>query len=350
VRSLGALKDREPILKLNNLDVHYYTDAGVVKAANQVSFELRPGERLGLVGESGSGKSTLALAILRMIKPPGRIDGGEVWLGDVDLTKLSDEEMRTTRGKEISMVPQGAMNSLNPVMRIKDQLIDAMQDHGLILTKKQMEEMAINALRAVELDPKVGRMYPHELSGGMKQRACIAISVAMNPKLIIADEPTSALDVITQRKVMQTLGRLQEQLGSAIILIGHDMGLMAQFVDRIAVMYAGRLMELGRVEDMFTQAIHPYSQLLISSLPKLSNRGSFSGIPGITPPLTALPPGCVFNDRCPYAMPVCREQVPPFREHRPGQLAACHLYEDGYATGSEITKSHDKAVRTPERN
>jgi peptide/nickel transport system ATP-binding protein len=172
----------------------------------------------------------------------------------------------------------------------------------------------------------------------------------MNPQLIIADEPTSALDVITQRQVMQTLGRLQEQLGSAIILIGHDMGLMAQFVDRIAVMYAGRLVELGYVEDIFSQAFHPYTQLLISSLPHLSNRGSFSGIPGITPPLTALPEGCVFSDRCPQVMPVCRTQVPPLREHRPAQLAACHLYENGHENGSETVTSYDQAVRTPERN
>ncbi len=350
MRKNGAYAQKDPVLRVKNLDIHYYTDAGVVKAANNINLELRPGERLGLVGESGSGKSTLALGILRMIKKPGRIAGGEVWLDNTELTGLTEEQMRQVRGNEISMVPQGAMNSLNPVMRIRDQLIDSMKDHNLRLSKAEMEGMAADALRSVDLDPSVGNMYPHELSGGMKQRACIAISVAMNPKLIIADEPTSALDVITQRQVMQTLGTLQEQLGSAIILIGHDMGLMAQFVDRIAVMYAGRMMELGRVEDIFTDALHPYTQLLISSLPGLSNKGDFTGIPGITPPLTALPAGCVFSNRCPYVMPVCQDVVPPFREHKPTHLAACHLYEDGHADKPETDKRHDKAVRTSERN
>jgi oligopeptide/dipeptide ABC transporter ATP-binding protein len=334
---------KEPVLRITDLDVHYYTDAGIVKANGGITLDLRPGERLGLVGESGSGKSTLALAILRMIKPPGSIAGGEIWLDDLELTGLSEDRMRQIRGNDISMVPQGAMNSLNPVMRIQDQIIDSMIDHDLGLSRSQMAEMAINALRAVELDPKVGRMYPHELSGGMKQRACIAISVAMNPKVIIADEPTSALDVITQRQVMETLGRLQDQLGSAIILIGHDMGLMAQFVDRLAVMYAGRLMELGRVKDMFTDPLNPYTQLLIKSIPGLSNRGEFTGIPGITPPLAALPPGCVFNDRCPYAMPVCMTEMPPLAEHKPLHWAACYLYEDGV---EENVEHHGEVIRT----
>lgn len=333
----------EPILRVNNLDVHYYTDAGTVIANSGINLDLRPGERLGLVGESGSGKSTLALAILRMIKPPGSIAGGEVWLGDTDLTKLTEERMRHVRGNEISMVPQGAMNSLNPVMRIQDQIIDSMVDHNLGLSKTQMAEMANDALRSVELDPKVGRMYPHELSGGMKQRACIAISVAMNPKVIIADEPTSALDVITQRQVMETLGKLQDQLGSAIILIGHDMGLMAQFVDRLAVMYAGRLVELGKVKEMFTDPLNPYTQLLIKSIPGLSNKGDFTGIPGITPPLSALPPGCVFNDRCPHAMSICKTAMPPLREHKPTHWAACYLYENGV---EGKVQDHGQAVRT----
>ncbi|MCB9147375.1 MAG: ABC transporter ATP-binding protein [Caldilineaceae bacterium] len=315
------------VLRVNNLDVEYHTDAGAVKANNHVTFELRPKERLGLVGESGSGKSTLALAILRMIRPPGKIAGGEVWLDGVDLTKISDEEMRRMRGNEISMVPQGAMNSLNPVMRIEDQIIDGMVDHNLGLSRSVMKEMAAEALRAVDLDPKVGRSYPHELSGGMKQRACIAISIVMTPKVIIADEPTSALDVVTQRQVMQTIGKIQDQMGSAVILIGHDMGLMAQFVDRIAVMYAGRMMELGTVKDIFTDALHPYTQALIDSLPVLANRGIFNGLPGITPSLLDLPTGCVFNTRCSKVMDICTQKVPPLREHAPGRFAACHLLE-----------------------
>lgn len=319
----------KPVLEVKNVDVQYYTDAGVVYANNKINFDLRPGERLGLVGESGSGKSTLAMAILRMIKAPGKIAHGEILLDDVDLTKLTEEEMRQVRSSQISLVPQGAMNSLNPILRIKDQLIDTMTDHDLPLTDAQKEKMALDALKAVELDPRVARMYPHELSGGMKQRACIAIAIVMAPKVIIADEPTSALDVVTQRQVMQTIGRIQKEMGSAVILIGHDMGLMAQFVDRLAVMYAGKMAELGRVQDIFTEPLHPYTQMLIDSLPVLGKRGIFRGIPGITPLLRDLPPGCVFSDRCPHVMSVCRQKDPLFTMHRPSHFAACHLYTEG---------------------
>lgn len=315
-------------LQVKGLDVDYHTDAGSLRAANSVSFTLKPGERLGLVGESGSGKSTTALAILRMIKPPGLISGGEVWLEDLKLTQLSDEEMRQLRGSQISMVPQGAMNSLNPVMQIKDQIIDSMLDHDLGLSKAEMTKRANDALEAVELDRKVGKLYPHELSGGMKQRACIAISIVMNPRVIIADEPTSALDVVTQRQVMQTIRRVQEEMGSAVILIGHDMGLMAQFVDRIAVMYAGRMMELGTVKDIFTDALHPYTQALISSLPMLDNKGALHGLPGITPSLLELPSGCVFNTRCAKVMDICRHQIPPLMARDSGRRVACLLYEN----------------------
>ncbi|MBX3012055.1 MAG: ABC transporter ATP-binding protein [Caldilineaceae bacterium] len=319
------------VLRVKDLDVQYYTDAGIVYANNKINFDLKAGERLGLVGESGSGKSTMALALLRMIKPPGRIAGGQLFLGNTDLTTLTEEEMRQMRGKEISMIPQGAMNSLNPVMRIKDQIIDSMLDHNLGLSSSMLNERAYAALDVVELDRKVGRMYPHELSGGMKQRACIAISVAMHPKVIIADEPTSALDVVTQRQVMQTIERLQSDLGSAVILIGHDMGLMAQFATRMAVMYAGSLVELGSVEDIFTQALHPYTEMLIDSLPTIGKRGVFKGIPGITPLLRDLPPGCVFNTRCPKVMDICRAKMPAYREYRRSHWAACHLHEDGVA-------------------
>ncbi len=317
------------VLRVKDLDVQYYTDAGIVYANNKVTFDLKPGERLGLVGESGSGKSTMALALLRMIKAPGRIAGGQILLGDTDLTQLTEEQTRQIRGNEISMIPQGAMNSLNPVMRIKDQIIDGLLDHNLNLSQTMLEERAYQALDVVELDHKVGRMYPHELSGGMKQRACIAISVAMHPKVIIADEPTSALDVVTQRQVMQTIGRLQEELGSAVILIGHDMGLMAQFASRMAVMYAGSLVELGTVKDIFTEALHPYTEMLIESLPTIGKRGIFKGIPGITPLLRDLPPGCVFNTRCPKVMDICYRKDPLSRQYQPGHWAACHLHEEG---------------------
>lgn len=316
------------VLDINDLDVQYYTDAGIVYANNKINFELRAGERVGLVGESGSGKSTLALAILGMIKPPGGIAGGEILLDGRDITKLTEEEMRQVRGREISMIPQGAMNSLNPVMRVNDQIIDSMVDHELGLSKADMLQMAGDALEAVELDRKVGKMYPHELSGGMKQRACIAITIAMKPKVIIADEPTSALDVVTQRQVMQTIRHIQEEMGAAVILIGHDMGLMAQFVDRLAVMYAGQMAEVAHKEGAFRAPMHPYTQMLIDSLPRLGAKGVFHGIPGITPLLRDLPPGCVFNPRCPQAFGPCTKTVPQFLEHRPNQWVACHLYEN----------------------
>jgi peptide/nickel transport system ATP-binding protein len=256
-------------------------------------------------------------------------------LGNTDLTKLSDEEMRQMRSSQISMVPQGAMNSLNPVMRVKDQIVDSMIDHNLSLSKSAMEERARDALEAVELNPKVGNMYPHELSGGMKQRACIAISIAMHPQVIIADEPTSALDVVTQRQVMQTIQRLQEQMGSAVILIGHDMGLMAQFVNRMAVMYAGSLAELGTIQDTFTRPLHPYTEMLIDSLPVLGKRGVFKGIPGITPLLRDLPPGCVFNTRCPKVMAVCKQRTPLLKEYGREHWAACHLHETAAVDGEQ---------------
>lgn len=225
------------------------------------------------------------------------------------------------------MIPQGAMNSLNPVMRVNDQIIDSMIDHELGLSKADMLQMAGDALEAVELDRSVGHMYPHELSGGMKQRACIAIAISMKPKVIIADEPTSALDVVTQRQVMQTIRHIQEEMGAAVILIGHDMGLMAQFVDRLAVMYAGQMAEIAPKEGAFRTPMHPYTQMLIDSLPRLGAKGVFHGIPGITPLLRDLPPGCVFNPRCPQAFGPCQETVPQFLEHRPNQWVACHLYE-----------------------
>ena len=314
------------LLQVKDLRVQYYTDRGVIPAVNGVNFNLQPGERMGLVGESGSGKSTMALALMRMIKPPGRITGGEMLLDGVDLARLPEEEMRKARATRISMIPQGAMNSLNPVMRIEDQIIDTIEAHSADRSKAALEARVYEALEAVGLQRRVARMYPHELSGGMKQRACIAIAVALRPKVIIADEPTSALDVVVQRQVMETIGRLQEEMGVAIILIGHDMGLMAQFVDRLAVMYSGKFAELSPIRDIFTEPLHPYTQLLIDSLPSLEQKGTFKGIPGLPPSLLAVPPGCVFHPRCPYAMDICVQKVPVFQEARPERWVACHLH------------------------
>ena len=279
-----------------------------------------------MVGESGSGKSTLALAMMRMIKPPGRIESGRVIVGGTDLMALSEEEMRQARLSKIAYIPQGAMNSLNPVTRISAQLVDAIRSHGVHGNRSQIEERCIEALKSVDLDPAVFRMYPHELSGGMKQRVCIAIGILLQPQVIIADEPTSALDVVTQRQVMETIDRVKNQINAAVILIGHDMGLMAQFVDRVAVMYSGRLVEVSTVREMFTNPVHPYAAALISSLPNLQNKGVFQGIPGLAPSLLHLPPGCAFHPRCSMLMEVCKTIRPLTRMIENHRLVTCHLY------------------------
>ncbi len=313
------------VLRVEGLSVRYHTPGGAVRATDGITFGLRPGERLGIAGESGSGKSTMALALLRLIKPPGRIEAGSVWLDGRDLMTLSDEEMRRLRLARIALVPQGSMNSLNPVLRIRDQIADALRDHGVEATERQLGDRLRDLLPRVGLDPEVAGMFPHQLSGGMKQRACIAIAVSLSPRVIVADEPTSALDVVVQRQVMDTLARAQTELGAAVILVGHDMGLMAQFVDRLGVMYAGRLVEISPVRNVFAAPLHPYTRMLIASLPSLVRKGVFQGIPGLPPPLRDLPPGCAFHPRCPLAVDRCRSEIPALREARPGVWVACHL-------------------------
>jgi peptide/nickel transport system ATP-binding protein len=313
------------VLRVQGLVVHYHTPLGAVQAADNITFGLRAGERLGLVGESGSGKSTLALAILRMIKPPGRIERGEVWLDGLNLMSLPDEEIRKIRLARIAMIPQGSMNSLNPVVRISAQITDALRDHEVRMAKPDERERVRDLLVSVGLQPEVADMFPHELSGGMKQRACIAIAISLRPRVIIADEPTSALDVVVQKQVMETLARVQRELDASVILVGHDMGLVAQFVDRVGIMYAGRLLELSPVRDVFTRPLHPYTRMLIASLPSLQHKGAFQGIPGLPPLLRDLPSGCAFHPRCPHAVARCRTEVPSFKEAGPDSWAACHL-------------------------
>jgi len=315
----------EPILRVDRLRVAYHHPRGAVRAVDEVSFSLRPHERFGLAGESGSGKSTMALAILRMIKPPGRIEGGEVWLEDTRLSGIDDAAIRRLRLAGIAMVPQGSMNSLNPVVRIREQIADALSDHGLHPGRRDLAARITALLGQVGLPPEVALKYPHELSGGMKQRACIAIAICLRPKVIIADEPTSALDVVVQRQVMETLGRVQADLGAAIILVGHDMGLMAQFVDRLGIMYAGRLVEVAPIDEIITAPHHPYTRLLIDSLPSLEHRGGLRGIPGLAPLLRDLPSGCAFHPRCPLVTERCRTEKPAVREIGPDATVACHL-------------------------
>jgi peptide/nickel transport system ATP-binding protein len=315
------------VLDVRDLRVSYHTADGPVRAVNGVSFYVRAGERLGLVGESGSGKTTTALSLMRLLQESAIVEGGEVLLDGIDLLHLSDEEMRRARFADISLIPQGAMNSLNPMMRIGEQLRETIRAHRTGGTSKlNMNARIKEVLQSVELPAGVMDSYPHELSGGMKQRVCIAMAILLNPKIIIADEPTSALDVVVQRQVMETLRRVQEALGASVILVGHDMGLMAQFVNRVGVMYGGKLVEVGPVRSIFKEPLHPYTQLLIKSLPNLQTKEDFRGVPGLTPSLLAPPPGCMFHPRCPEVMQRCSVDVPVLTELKPDHWVACHLY------------------------
>jgi len=315
----------EIALKVRDLAVHFDTRVGTVRAVDGVDFDLFVGEKLGLVGESGSGKTTLALAIMRMIKSPGRVDKGSILLGDLDLLSMTNTEMRELRSSEISMVPQGAMNALNPVRKVGAQIIDGLMDHGRGGDKESMKSAVQDLLEQVDLDGEISDRYPHQLSGGMQQRVTIAMAISLGPKVIIADEPTSALDVVVQRNVMDTFERVQAATGTSVILVGHDMGLMAQFNDRIAVMYAGRIVEIAHVEDIFARPQHPYSKLLVSSLPHTREKEVMKGIPGLPPSLVETIPGCPFNPRCPFVMDKCLTQKPELKEGGNNSKFACHL-------------------------
>jgi peptide/nickel transport system ATP-binding protein len=240
------------------------------------------------------------------------------------------------------------MNSLNPVIRIGDQITDGIKQHAPDMSRRALRERVGEVLEWVDLKPEVAGMYPHQLSGGMKQRVCIAIAVSLRPRVIIADEPTSALDVVVQKQVMETIGRVQEELGASVILIGHDMGLMVQFVDRLVVMYAGKIAEMDTIQNIFTDPLHPYTRLLISSLPTLEERGVFRGIPGIAPSLLNAPQHCLFSPRCPQVMDICASQVPPLQEIQPGRWVACHLHDQHQTTHrQEGARSTSSAALAP---
>lgn len=316
----------ERVLDVRDLRVHYHTPRGPVRAVNGVSFFLKRNERLGLVGESGSGKSTTALGLMRLLEEPAEIMGGEAILDGTDLMRLSEEEMRHMRAAELALIPQGAMNSLNPVMMVGEQLRDTVRAHLPGESRSTLDARIVDVLESVDLRGSVMEAFPHELSGGMKQRVCIAMGILLRPKVIIADEPTSALDVVVQRQVMETLGRVQSDLGASVILVGHDMGLMAQFVNRVGVMYAGKLVEVGPVRDIFKDPLHPYTQMLIASLPTLQSKEMFQGIPGLTPSLLDPPSGCMFHPRCARVMDHCSVEIPDLVEIKPDRWVACHLY------------------------
>src|SRR5215831_9889644 len=319
--------DRE-VLRVEDLRVIYDTPAGPVRAVDGVSFSLRTGERMGLIGESGSGKTTLGTAIVRLHRPPARIVSGTVTVDGRDFLRASESEMRQLRMRDIALIPQAAMNSLNPVMRVGDQIADGIVAHDGSVSKRELAERVEKALAQVGLPPGVAARYPHQLSGGQRQRTAMAIATALQPRIIVADEPTSALDVVVQRQVMLTLGRLQQGLHAAVLLIGHDMGLIAQFADTIGVLYAGRLVEQGPVDRLLDSPRHPYTRLLIDSLPTLDDKKALRGIPGLPPSLLNLPPGCAFGPRCPYAFERCPIETPALQAVGPAQVVACHLYPE----------------------
>jgi peptide/nickel transport system ATP-binding protein len=317
---------KEVVLDVRNLRIHYETPRGDVIAVNGISFKVYRGEIVGLVGESGCGKTTAAMGILQLVQSPGRILAGEIWINEQNLLGLSKGELRERRWRDLALIPQGAMNSLNPVMKIHRQIADAITTHEGPQSKARLKERILNLFDKVGLPARVYDLYPHELSGGMKQRVCIAMAIALSPPLIIADEPTSALDVVVQRVIAQTLLNVKADLGVSMILIGHDMGLQAQLVDRIIVMYAGNIVEVAPVEPAFENPLHPYTQLLIASIPSIKERKPLKITEGLTHDLRNPPPGCIFQFRCPFVMDVCRTVVPPLLEKGPGHLVACHLY------------------------
>lgn len=319
----------DTVLEVRDLQVEFATPAGPARAVDGVSFTLRRGMRLGLVGESGSGKSTTVLALMQLIKAPGRIPGGQALLAGDDLLAMSPTAMRQARFARIALVPQGAMNSLNPVLTVRAQIDDLLDAHGHQPNAKERTRHVADLLRRVGLAETVADQFPHQLSGGMKQRVCIALAIALSPQVIIADEPTSALDVIVQKQVMQTLIHAQKAVGAAIILVGHDMGLMAQFAHVVGVMYAGRLVEIGPVADIFAHPRHPYTRMLISSLPGFTTRRVFRGIPGVAPSIVHPPSGCAFHPRCPRAEDRCAQQPPTQQTIGAGHLVRCHLAREG---------------------
>jgi len=335
-------QSQEPVLEVAGLQTFFFTRQGIVKAVDGVSFNLRRGETLGIVGESGCGKSITALSVMRLIPdPPGRTVGGRVALDGRNLLDLDESEMRKIRGNDISMIFQEPMTSLNPVLTIGFQIAEAVVLHQN-LSKAQALKRAVEMLELVKMPEPAQRAkeYPHQLSGGMRQRVMIAMALACNPKVLIADEPTTALDVTIQAQILDLILQLQKQLGTAVILITHDLGVIAETAQRVIVMYAGRKVEEADVVPLFARPMHPYTRGLMASVPHLDiikgedhvSTARLEEIPGIVPPLNDLPPGCAFAPRCQFADDRCGLEYPVYEEKRPGHWAACwhsdRLYGD----------------------
>ena len=329
----SAPRATERVLEVENLQTWFYTRAGLVKAVDGVSFSLARGETLAIVGESGCGKSVTSLSLMRLVAdPPGRIVGGSVRLTGTDLLRLDEEAMRAVRGNRIAMIFQEPMTSLNPVMTIGRQVSEALILHQR-MSRAAALERTVAMLRLVGIPEPAQRVkeYPHQLSGGMRQRAMIAMALACNPEVLIADEPTSALDVTIQAQILEVIANLRRELGTAVILITHDLGIVAETAERVIVMYAGRKVEEAATVDLFARPKHPYTRGLINSIPRLAlMRGAgetaaarLQEIPGMVPALSNLPAGCAFAPRCALASDTCRGEYPPYEEKQPGHWAAC---------------------------
>ncbi len=313
------------VLDIQDLKTYYSLVNATVYAVDGVSFKINEGEVFGLAGESGCGKTTIAKSIMRILPDNGYIAGGRILLDGEDITSLSEEEARKFRWKKVSVIFQYAMNAFNPVLRVGDQIAEIlMEKEGY--SKEQAYERVKELFAMVELEPSRMRDYPHEFSGGMRQRAIIAQALACNPKLLIADEPVTALDVVTQGKIIELLKRLQKELNLSVLFITHDLSVIAEVSDRIGIMYAGNIVEIGDVVSVFKNSLHPYTAKLIGAFPSIiGEKKPLEFIPGVPPDLASPPPGCKFHPRCPYAKEICRKEIPELREERNGHFVACHF-------------------------
>jgi len=318
----------EPVLQIRSLSVDYPTRAGLVRAADDVNLTVFRGEVLGLVGESGCGKSTLGMAILRLLRPPGKIVGGEIVFDGNDLLKLDDEEMRQLRGARISMIFQDPMTCLNPLQRVSEHVVETIRTHQPEVSEEEARKQAAELIDRLGIRTERMDDYPHQLSGGMRQRVMIGLALALNADLIIADEPTTSLDVIVEAQFLDLLRDLQRQFNLTIMLITHNIGVVAELADRVAVMYAGKLVELAEVFPLFNDPLHPYTQGLLKSVPNIRlTEDHLQIMDGSPPDLINPPPGCKFHPRCSHAMERCRAEEPPLRKMQSGRWTACWLFE-----------------------
>ena len=328
--------EAKPLLRVQDLETRFFTRTGVVHAVNGVSFDLAHGERMAIVGESGSGKSVMSMSLIGLVSHPGRVVGGEVDLNSRSLLDITPQQMNHVRGKEVAMIFQDPMTSLNPVIRVEDQIIPPMMRH-LGLTRDQARERSLELLRQVGIPDEESRLraYPHELSGGMRQRVLIAIALSCRPDLLLADEPTTALDVTIQAQIVALLRQLSDETGTAVLFVTHDMGLVARFAHKVAVMYAGRFVEYGPIHDVFANPQHPYTRGLLGSIPSLTGARNqrLTQIDGVPPDLRELGPGCPYAPRCPLATAACARQRPELTQRGPDHLAACWATDKSTSRG-----------------